>query len=945
MAALYFIIIFAGFYIGLWKATQNLAELAHYDALLGTPFMTGSSGEPVYGPWMYPVWYFRFHEFIPDLFRQTYPIILICVVVSVFIALGINMLRKRSDLSDNFGSAKWAEQEDVVRMDLLSDKHGVLVGLYDPPFKRWFRRMVTNLDHFKQEKLSYAKQSYERKAQEKWEALNTRYYDLHDRAELEENPDAKKVLEDEMSVLQKEMDGIRDYDPAMNPVTVLPWVKLHKFLYSRYMGMSHTYLRDNSNKHLAVIAPTRSGKGVGLIIPTLLGGWSASCIVNDIKSENWAVTAGYRKRMGQMCIKFEPTSSDGSTARWNPLDEIPVGTENEESMATNIAHVIADYEGKGKLDHWGSNAELVIMTVILHLCYAHYAEPDKYPTKPTFGTVANFLKANVITELVEVPKKDSEGNILTGQDGKPIMEEVEQETTAGFVDTCNNLAETYEHVPAYDPETGKGGIWIEYWDNKKGEYVKGHWDSIKKEVDTSRPFTQEDLHALYPSYQVARETNPAAHPLVFNNFKEIGAKPEAECGSIVSTANTALKEYLDPVLAYNTSVSDFCIDDVMNYSRPVSLYLVTPPSDLLRLAPIFRLFFEMMVRHHAKEMGFENARPVDKYKHKCLFLMDEFSSLGNLQSFAATLSYIAGYGMKVFLINQGLPQINNIYGKDNQILMNCHLQIVYAPNDNDTAKYAADMVGKRTVRTIQYNERSDGLFRKKDRTLGETGRELLSADEFKRLDDQEVIVASGFPPVKTDKIKYYEDEFFRKKLVAPPEVSDIIRPTTLPGHEYPRRDAAIDRAFEERRKKRRGNVEKEFVFEPTPFKPKAAAEDDFAFNAVWDEAEIARRKQAYELAKESEGRPADMEDIESQVEGWDELLEEEDMENEEAIHAIHDEPYEQERLAQLAMERMAEQAKKPEARPDIQKIREEQRRRMEEAKLRLRGNSNGKASV
>ena len=88
-----------------------------------------------------------------------------------------------------------------------------------------------------------------------------------------------------------------------------------------------------------------------------------------------------------------------------------------------------------------------------------------------------------------------------------------------------------------------------------------------------------------------------------------------------------------------------------------------------------------------------------------------------------------------------------------------------------------------------------------------------------------------------------------------------------------------------------------------------------------------------------------MEDIESQVEGWDELLEEEVMENEEAIHAIHVEPYEQERLAQLAMERMAEQEKKPEARPDIQKIREEQRRRMEEAKLRLRGNSNGKASV
>lgn len=130
------------------------------------------------------------------------------------------------------------------------------------------------------------------------------------------------------------------------------------------------------------------------------------------------------------------------------------------------------------------------------------------------------------------------------------------------------------------------------------------------------------------------------------------------------------------MLAQNTSVSDFCIDDIMNYKKPISLYLVTPPSDILRLAPIFRLFFEMMVRHHAKRIGvYTKGRAKNVYKHKCLFLMDEFSSLGNLQSFAATLSYIAGYGMKVFLINQGLPQINGIYGKDNQILMNCHLQI------------------------------------------------------------------------------------------------------------------------------------------------------------------------------------------------------------------------------------------------------------------------------
>ena len=152
---------------------------------------------------------------------------------------------------------------------------------------------------------------------------------------------------------------------------------------SFYKRVPHRYLRDDSNRHLAVIAPTRSGKGVGLIIPTLLGGWNESCVVNDIKSENWGITAGYRKKMGQKVIKFEPTASDGSSARWNPLDEIPIGTELEVSAAQNIAAVIADFEGKGgNGDHWVANAANVIMAVILHLKYAHLSKKNNNPNEP-----------------------------------------------------------------------------------------------------------------------------------------------------------------------------------------------------------------------------------------------------------------------------------------------------------------------------------------------------------------------------------------------------------------------------------------------------------------------------------------------------------------------------------------------------------------------------------
>ena len=58
-------------------------------------------------------------------------------------------------------------------------------------------------------------------------------------------------------------------------------------------GRKH-YLRDNGPAHVLALAPTRSGKGVGLVLPTLLS-WLYSVVILDIKGENWALTAGWRK--------------------------------------------------------------------------------------------------------------------------------------------------------------------------------------------------------------------------------------------------------------------------------------------------------------------------------------------------------------------------------------------------------------------------------------------------------------------------------------------------------------------------------------------------------------------------------------------------------------------------------------------------------------------------
>ena len=89
-------------------------------------------------------------------------------------------------------------------------------------------------------------------------------------------------------------------------------------------GQLH-YLRHNGPEHIAAIAPTRSGKGVGLVVPTLLS-WPHSVVVNDQKAELWNLSAGWRQgEAGNVALKFDPGAASGSatkTAR-DTLEELP----------------------------------------------------------------------------------------------------------------------------------------------------------------------------------------------------------------------------------------------------------------------------------------------------------------------------------------------------------------------------------------------------------------------------------------------------------------------------------------------------------------------------------------------------------------------------------------------------------------------------------------------
>ena len=128
------------------------------------------------------------------------------------------------------------------------------------------------------------------------------------------------------------------------------------------------YLRHNGPEHILAFMPTRSGKGVGLILPTLFG-CGGSSLVFDIKGENWALTAGYLKSRGHRVVRFDPADDTGATAPYNPLEEIRLHGLQAISDAQTLVRMLLDPDGKsmeGKDAHWKKNAAALLSGVLLH---------------------------------------------------------------------------------------------------------------------------------------------------------------------------------------------------------------------------------------------------------------------------------------------------------------------------------------------------------------------------------------------------------------------------------------------------------------------------------------------------------------------------------------------------------------------------------------------------
>jgi type IV secretion system protein VirD4 len=423
--------------------------------------------------------------------------------------------------------------------------------------------------------------------------------------------------------------------------------------------LDQKYLRHDGPEHVLCFAPTRSGKGVGLVVPTLLT-WPGSCIVHDIKGENWQLTAGWRASFGRVLL-FDPTNPESSA--YNPLLEVRRG-DSEVRDVQNIADILVDPEGAlERRNHWEKTSHALLVGAILHVLYA---EPDK-----TLAGVANFLSD---------PKRTIEATL------RAMM-------------TMLHLGD--------------------------------------------RP-----------------------HPVVASAARELLNKSENERSGVLSTAMSFLGLYRDPVVAKVTARCTWRINDLVEGSRPATLYLVVPPSDISRTKPLIRLILNQIGRRLTEDLQAKAKR------RRLLLMLDEFPALGRLDFFESALAFMAGYGLKSFLIAQSLNQIEKAYGQNNSILDNCHVRVAFATNDERTAKRVSDALGVATELRAMKNYAGHRL----SPWLGhlmvsrqETARPLLTAGEVMQLPpSDEVVLLSGTPPIRARKARYFEDRRLTERVRPPP---------------------------------------------------------------------------------------------------------------------------------------------------------------------------------
>ena len=467
------------------------------------------------------------------------------------------------------------------------------------------------------------------------------------------------------------------------------------------------FLIDNSRQHILLTMPSRSGKGVSCIVPTILKTWKESLFVFDVKGENYQLTSGARKeKFDNHILRFAPKSKN--SCRYNPLAEVRILSEHEVEDIRMIADTICKVGEVRGHDNalYAQFSSNFIFASIFYVLYKNFLKNPKF--------------------VYENGRKNPVSNATIAE----IIEFIGENDKIGKHVKTNELLEKLKKI-------SKENIIEMFGCNEETKnYVKEKLNDIyKKDID--------------------REIiNKGNHPRIAGQFSKNFELPFF--GSVLSQTIYNLSIFDIPQVKENMSASDFRMYDLMNMEKPVSLYYVVSPADILELSPITKIFIKQMFDRLTPEIDYTNQT---RHKWKMLALMDEFPALGKLEELETGIGYYADYGIKMLIVLQSIDQLFRIYGEKNRFLPNCTIQVFGRVNDKATANYVSEICGKTEI------EMNNDIYSKN----------LITAKEAENLSDDKLIIKkTGLKPILADKFIYFKSKDFYEFTKIPFVISESL---------------------------------------------------------------------------------------------------------------------------------------------------------------------------
>ncbi|MDC0864565.1 type IV secretory system conjugative DNA transfer family protein [Rickettsiaceae bacterium] len=309
----------------------------------------------------------------------------------------------------------------------------------------------------------------------------------------------------------------------------------------------------------------------------------------------------------------------------------------------------------------------------------------------------------------------------------------------------------------------------DFWNNEARSlflgvvlYLLADDTKVKSFGEVVRTMRSDDV--VYNLAVVLDTLGDAIHPVAYMNIAAFLQKADKERSGVVSTMNSSLELWANPLIDAATASSDF---NIMEFKKKkTTIYVGLTPDNIQRLQRLMQIFYQQATEFLSRKI------PDKSEPYGVMFLMDEFPTLGKMEQFKSGIAYFRGYKVRLFLIVQDTQQLKGIYEDAgmNSFLSNSTFRITFAANNYETANLISQLCGNKTVDQTSYNKPLffDLNVSARTQNVSKVQRALLLPQEVIQMPkDDQIVLIESFPPIKSKKIKYFEDKFFTARLLPP----------------------------------------------------------------------------------------------------------------------------------------------------------------------------------